>query len=71
MLGVPSSNGTMGASTHGYGPITSGGFSGIISGGSSANQNMHNNMNMNINVYKQGSTSSTGNQSNIKDSISF
>ena len=55
MLGVGpgvSSNGTMGGSTHGYGPITSGGFQGIISGGSSANQNMHNNINMNINVYK-------------------
>lgn len=52
MLGVPGSNGTLGGATHGYGPITSGGFSGIISGGSSANQNMHNNINMNINVYK-------------------
>ena len=73
MLGVGpgvASNGTMGGSTHGYGPIGGpGGYKGIISGGTNANQ--HNNINMNINVYKQGSNSSNSNQGNIKESISF
>jgi TRAP-type uncharacterized transport system substrate-binding protein len=53
------SNGTIGGSTHGYGPI-SGGISSLMTNATGT---------MNINVYKQNS--SGNNTQNIKDSISF
>ena len=52
-------SGTLGASTHGYGPISTG-LNGLISGvGPSHNQNIQAmpSLGMNINVYKQGSAS--------------
>ena len=52
------SNGTIGGSTHGYGPI-GGGISSLMNTGGGT---------MNINVYKGGTSNNT---QNIKDSISF
>jgi hypothetical protein len=52
------SNGTIGGSTHGYGPI-GGGIPSLMSTGGGT---------MNINVYKGGNSSTN---QNIKDSISF
>ena len=65
-------SGTLGASTHGYGPISTG-LNGLISGvGPSLNSNVQAmpSLGMNINVYKQGSATNNT-QSNIKDSLSF
>ena len=54
------SNGTIGVSNHGYGPIGGGALAGLMANNTGMGG-------MNINVYKQNSS----NNQNIKDSISF
>lgn len=69
-VGQNINSGTLGASTHGYGPISSG-LNGLISGvGPSSNMQAMPGLGMNINVYKQGSASNNS-QTAIKDSLGF